>query len=80
MSTPRKCIDSESIGQRGISVDADLCLSRYFGITAQLWLKLQQALELRVAEIESGKDTANILPPLKVCIETTRTINSDEID
>ena len=41
-------------GQRGITADTALRLSRYFGTTPQLWQNLQKAFELRVAEIESG--------------------------
>ena len=41
-------------GQRGITADTALRLSRYFGATPQLWQNLQKAFELRVAEIESG--------------------------
>ena len=41
-------------GQRGITADTALRLSRYFGTTPQLWQNLQKAFELRMAEIESG--------------------------
>ena len=41
-------------GQRGVTADTALRLSRYFGTTPQLWQNLQKAFELRVAEIESG--------------------------
>ena len=41
-------------GQRGITADTALRLSRYFGTTPQLWQNLQKSFELRVAEIESG--------------------------
>ena len=41
-------------GQRGMTADTALRLSRYFGTTPQLWQNLQKAFELRVAEIESG--------------------------
>ena len=41
-------------GQRGITADTALRLSRYFGTTPHLWQNLQKAFELRVAEIESG--------------------------
>ena len=41
-------------GQRGITADTALRLSRYFGTTPQLWQNLQKAFELHVAEIESG--------------------------
>ena len=41
-------------GQRGVTADTALRLSRYFGTTPQLWQNLQKSFELRVAEIESG--------------------------
>ena len=42
-------------GQRGMTADTALRLSRYFGTTPQLWMNLQKTFELRVAEIDSGK-------------------------
>ena len=44
--------------QRGVTADTALRLARYFGTTPQLWLNLQNAYELRVAEIESGPEIA----------------------
>ncbi len=42
-------------GQRGITADTALRLSKFFGTTPQVWLNLQKTYELRVAEEESGK-------------------------
>ena len=50
-------------GQRGVTADTALRLSRYFGTTPQLWLNLQKSFELRLAEIESGKDIADRVQP-----------------
>ncbi len=50
-------------GQRGVTADTALRLSRYFGTTPQLWLNLQKSFELRVAEIESGKEIATQVQP-----------------
>ena len=50
-------------GQRGITADTALRLSRYFGTTPQLWQNLQKAFELRVAEIESGRDITERVEP-----------------
>ena len=50
-------------GQRGITADTALRLSRYFGTTPQLWQNLQKAFELRVAEIESGKQIEERVQP-----------------
>ena len=50
-------------GKRGITADTALRLSRYLGITAEFWLNLQKSFELRVAEIESGKEIAKGVKP-----------------
>ena len=50
-------------GQRGVTADTALRLSRYFGTTPQLWLNLQKIFELRTAEIESGKEIAERVRP-----------------
>ncbi len=52
-------------GQRGITADTALRLSRYFGTTPQLWQNLQKAFELRVAEVESGKHIEARVQPRK---------------
>ena len=49
--------------QHGVTTDTALRLSRYFGTTPHLWLNLQKTFELCVAEIESGKDTADRVHP-----------------
>ena len=46
-----------------MTANTALRLSRYFGTTPQLWLNLQKAFELRLAEIESGKDIAKRVQP-----------------
>lgn len=43
-------------GQRGISADTALRLSRYFGTSAEFWMNLQQTYELRRAEQEAGPE------------------------
>ena len=50
-------------GQRGITADTALRLSRYFGTSPQLWLNLQQAFELRKVEVNSGDDIADRVEP-----------------
>jgi len=42
-------------GARAITADTALRLARYFGTTAEFWLNLQQAYDLRSAEREAGK-------------------------
>jgi addiction module HigA family antidote len=50
-------------GQRGISADTALRLSRYLGTTAEFWLNLQKSFELRLAEIEAGQEIAERVKP-----------------
>ena len=49
--------------QRGVTADTALRLSRYLGTTPDVWLNLQKAFELRVAELESGEDIAKRIKP-----------------
>lgn len=63
LDVPANRISAILKGQRGITADTALRLSRYFGTTPQVWLNLQKAFELRVVEIESGKDIAKRIKP-----------------
>ena len=63
LGVPTNRITAILKGQRGITADTALRLSRYLGTTPQLWLNLQQTYELRTAEIESGKDIAKRVRP-----------------
>jgi len=50
-------------GQRGVTADTALRLSRYFGTTAEFWLNLQKSYELRLAEREAGKQIEKTVIP-----------------
>ena len=50
-------------GQRGISADTALRLSRYFSTTPQFWLNLQKTFELRVTQAASGREIAERVRP-----------------
>ena len=63
LGVPTNRITAILKGQRGITADTALRLSRYFGTTPQLWLNLQKTYELRVAEIESGEDIEDRVQP-----------------
>ena len=39
-------------------------LSRYLGTTPEFWLNLQKSFELRVAELEAGKEIAKHIKPI----------------
>ena len=41
-------------GQRGVTGDTALRLGRWFGSSAQFWLNLQSAYDLRIAEERAG--------------------------
>ena len=43
--------------------DTALRLARYFGTTPELWLNLQQAHDLSVAQIENGARIADVVRP-----------------
>ena len=50
LAVPTSRITAILRGERGITADMALRLSRYLGTTPQLWLNLQQSFELQVAE------------------------------
>jgi addiction module HigA family antidote len=52
-------------GQRGITADTALRLSRYLGTTPEFWLNLQKSFELREAQVKSGKQIAQSVRPRK---------------
>jgi addiction module HigA family antidote len=47
-------------GNRGITGDTALRLGHWFGTTAQFWLNLQSAYEIRLAEERSGREIAKL--------------------
>jgi antitoxin HigA-1 len=49
--------------KRGISADTALRLARYFGTSAEYWMNLQKAYELRLAEQTVGKSIQNTIKP-----------------
>ena len=63
LAVPTNRITAILKGQRGVTADTALRLSRYFGTTPQFWLNLQKTFELRVAEIRAGQDIAERVRP-----------------
>jgi addiction module HigA family antidote len=51
--------------RRGVSPDTALRLARYFDTTAQFWLNLQTAHDLKRAEIAAGAQIAAEVRPLQ---------------
>ena len=58
LGVPQNRISDILRGRREITAATVLRLAHYFNSTPQLWLNLQKAYELRVAEHKAGKDIA----------------------
>lgn len=50
-------------GRRAVTADTALRLARYFGTTPQVWLNLQTAYDLSVAEAERGGEIERDIRP-----------------
>jgi len=64
LAVPANRVTAILHGQRGITADTALRLSRYFGTTPQFWLNLQKSFELRLAETTAGQKIAEQVRPL----------------
>lgn len=51
--------------RRAITPDTALRLARYFGTTAQFWLNLQSAFDLKQAESEVGRQIESEVRPIQ---------------
>ena len=56
LDVPANRINDILAGRRGITADTALRLARYFGTTAEFWMNLQSAYELRLAQREAGAE------------------------
>lgn len=52
--------------RRAVTTDTALRLARYFDTTAQFWLNLQTAFDLKIAEGESGVQIAEEVRPMQM--------------
>lgn len=52
--------------RRALSVDTSLRLARYFSTTAQYWMNLQTAYDLKVAEMKEGEHINQEIVPYAV--------------
>lgn len=52
--------------RRSVTTDTALRLARYFDTTAQFWLNLQTAFDLKIAEGESGVQIAEEVRPMQM--------------
>lgn len=64
LKVPTNRITAILNGQRAITGDTALRLAHFFGTTAQFWLNLQSAYDLRVADAKAGS-VIKELPRLK---------------
>lgn len=64
-SVPRTRIERIASEETSITADTALRLSRAFGTTAEFWLNLQNAYDVRVAERLIAGDLAKIEPVSK---------------
>ena len=63
LGVPANRISGILAGKRAVSADTALRLARYLGGSAQFWLNLQSAFDLRTAEIASGRRIAKEVRP-----------------
>lgn len=63
LDVPANRVSAILKGQRGVTADTALRLSRFFGTTPQVWMNLQKTYELRVAENKSGNAIAKKVKP-----------------
>lgn len=65
LAIPTSRLNDIVLERRGVTPDTAMRLARYFGGDARSWLNLQAAHDLRVAEIESGKEIARTVEPMR---------------
>ena len=65
LTVPGNRITAILKGQRGITADTALRLSRYLGTSPEFWLNLQKSYELRLAQLETGNHIRKSIKPRK---------------
>lgn len=65
LHVPANRISQILAGKRNMSADTALRLGRWFGTGPQLWLNLQQAYELDIAQQALGDDLKAIEPRIR---------------
>ena len=63
LDVPTNRVTSILNGNRGVTADTALRLSRYFGTTPGFWLNLQNAYDLRRAQTVMGKEIDRAVRP-----------------
>ena len=73
LHVPANRISQILAGKRNITADTALRLGRYFGTGPQIWLNLQQAYELDLAQQQVGADLERIpqreVEPVRIATE-----------
>jgi addiction module HigA family antidote len=64
LRVPAPRINDVVRGKRAISADTALRLERYFGASAQFWLNLQIACDLRIATAAAGEQIKREIEPM----------------
>jgi antitoxin HigA-1 len=62
IGVPANRVSAILAGRRAVTADSALRLARAFGTSAEFWLNLQTAHDLRVAERESGPSVRSVRP------------------
>jgi addiction module HigA family antidote len=60
LKVPANRITQIAQGKRSITGDTALRLGHWFGTSAQFWLNLQSAYDIRIASQEAGKEIARL--------------------
>ena len=65
LRVPAPRINDIARERRGITAHTALRLSRYFGNSAEFWLRLQADYDLKLARIEAGKQIDREVAPME---------------
>lgn len=60
LAVPPNRITQIIAGKRAVTGDTALRLGHWFGTSAQFWLNLQTAYDIRLAEAEAGKEIGRL--------------------
>ena len=64
LGIPTSRLNDVVLERRGVSPDTAMRLARFFGGDARSWLNLQTEHDLRLAEIDKGKEIERAVEPL----------------
>lgn len=64
INVPPRRINEICLGKRGITPDTALRLGRYFGVTAEFWMNLQQRFDLETRRDQIGGELRRDIRPL----------------